>query len=176
MRWGVEVPLAVRRYDTSRVGVQGTDALPLNLTLDVATDFLPRVYGISEQYPSLPVDGSQSVPEGLTWQADPGLSRADILITQFSAYGSNTPWISWAFMARPSEATSLVVPKLDGRFPGQSALANAEYGYFDDITFIDLSDVEGLEALLEYCALGASCDIEGLDLSYSSCCSSGNRD
>lgn len=176
-RWAIEVPLLVLD-GVSRVGLsvgQG-ERLPLSVELDAQSDFLPRIFELSATYPPLSPAGAQSwVPLEVGWSAEPGLSRADAWSTSIYFAGPNAS-VSWNYIGRPSEASSFAMPRIGESFPGVFALASLYYSDLSAITFIDSADHAGFDALLAYCPPGKDCAFDNLEMSYSTCCQSGERD
>lgn len=176
-RWAIEVPVLVLE-GISRVGLsagQG-ERLPLNIELDAQSDFMPRIYEISATYPPPSPAGGQSwVPLEISWSAEPGLSRADAWTTSIYFAGPNAS-VSWNYIGRPSEAGSFAVPRIGEAFPGVFAFGSLYYSDLDAIAFIDSADHADFDALLAYCPPGEDCAFEALEMSYSTCCESGERD
>ena len=176
-RWSIDVPLLVLE-GTSRVGLsagQG-DPLPLDVTLDAQSDFMPRIYEVNAIYPPPTAAGGQSwVPLEVNWSASPGLSRADAWTTGIYFAGPNAS-VSWNLMGRPSEASSFALPRIGEAFPGVFAFGSLYYSDLAPMTFIDSAEHAGFDALLAYCPPGEDCAFEALEMSYSTCCRSTERD
>ena len=172
-RWWLEVPFIAANGE-GRVGMQGAaTSLPFDLTFDIDTDFMPRIFGVRAEYPPAePEAGAPVVPIELFWDAEPGLSRSDALTTDFYVAGPNSS-ISWDIVARPSERQSLRIPTFSEGFPGLSTIATAYYGEGGNITFFDSAELDGFDDAIARCAAGQECSLEDAEMSMSTCCDSG---
>ncbi len=174
-RWWIEVPF-IAATGEGRVGMQGAaTSLPFDLTFDVDTDFMPRIFAVRAEYaPAEPEGGARVLPIELFWDAEPGLSRSDALTTDFYIYGPNSS-VSWDIVARPSEKGSLRIPAFIEGFPGLSTIESAYYGEGGNITFFDADELDGFDDAVENCASGQDCALEDSEMSMSTCCDGGRN-
>ena len=175
-RWWLEVPFIAANGE-GRVGMQSgaSVSLPFDLSFDVDTDFMPRIFGVRAVYPPAePEGGAPYIPAELFWDAEPGLSRSDAMTTNFYVYGPNSS-VSWDIVARPSEKQSLRIPTFNEGFPGLSTVASAYFGEGGNVTFFDAAELDGFDATIAACAGGQDCALEGAEMSFSTCCDDGRN-
>lgn len=156
---------AIWVFQTSHLlanGGRGTRAVraittpPVAESIDLEADLLPRVYAFESVYAA---DKDSGVPIGFEWLADPGLAAADALVFDLSVYTeSNFGSFTWSFIARPSEATTIALPRFGPRFPYASAIGTAYASYIQTAAWYEFGGVDHFAGLLEACAFGAGCD------------------
>jgi hypothetical protein len=176
-RWSIHLPF-VAANGTGSVGIAGEPTtMPFDLGFDVDTDFLPRIYSVrAELGDADPTQGGARPPRELFWHADPGISRADALVTDFYFSPYQGVGVGWNIVARPSEKQSIKIPTFGVDFPGASAVTSPWWWQGGNITVYDVPDLDGFDALLEVCAPGQECDFGDVEMHYSTCCSSGRGD